>query len=67
MFLKSPEWVTGVCVLYENQDTEVVGKNIKVHFQSYLSIICLHISYTCQLSFSLYDCPFLKSYVDLHN
>lgn len=46
------------CMLYEDQDTEVEDKNIKVLFQSYLFSICLRESHTPQLSFSLPDLSF---------
>lgn len=44
---------SNACRLYEDQDTEVEDKNIKVLFQSYSFSICLCIPHTPQLSFSL--------------
>lgn len=67
--LKSLEWVTGICVCSMKMRTpkQLEGKDIKDHFQSYLFIICLHVSYTFWLSASFMTCPFLKSYIHLHN
>lgn len=52
---------SNACRLYEDQDTEVEDKNIKVLFQSYSFSICLCISHTPQLSFSFPDLSFFWS------